>query len=220
VSDSRTTLVRQHTRITPPGLCPEIRLRLITTDCPLWRGDEAAAAEAGVPHPFWGFAWPGGQAIARHLLDHPERVAGRSVLDFGAGCGIGAIAAAMAGARGVTASEIDPIATAAVEINAALNDVTVHATTRDLVAEPDAGWDVILAGDMFYDVTEGTRTGAWLRQQATRGARVLIGDPHRGFLDHAGVEILASYDALADNDRDGSQRVRTAVLRMWRSQGR
>ena len=203
-------LVRHHTRPTHPDLCPEQRLHLNTSDQPLWRADESAAASAGVPHPFWGFAWPGGQALARYLLDTPHEATARHVLDFGAGCGIGAIAAAMAGAASVTAAEIDPVATAAIGLNADLNEVTVHTLTRDLTGTPSC-WDLVLAGDMFYDLAEGTRTGGWLRDIATHGTRVLIGDPGRGFLDLDGVTPVATYGARADNDPDGSQRVATTV---------
>src|SRR5947209_11483435 len=123
--------VRQKTAITAPPLVPEIRLHLATEVTPIWQATEESLARNGLPPPFWAFAWAGGQALARYLLDHPETVAGREVLDIGSGSGIVAIAAAKAGASRVTAAEIDPFAAAAIGLNAALNDVRVAVETRD-----------------------------------------------------------------------------------------
>jgi len=189
-----------HTEETFPPLCPEIRMRLITPACPLWRASEKGAADAGVPWPFWGFAWAGGQAVARFLLDHPDQVAGKRVLDFGCGCGIGAIAAARAGARGVVAADIDPRAIEATALNAELNGVQVELTTQDLTGTSAVDWDVLLAGDMYYDAQEAAQTTVWLGRQVREGVRVLIGDPGRGFLRADGHTLLATYDAPTDND--------------------
>jgi len=207
--------ILRHTQLTSPPLCPEIRARLITPDCPLWWDTEQGAEEQGVPWPFWGFAWAGGQALARFVLDHPELVSGRRVLDLGCGCGIGAIATALAGAGEVLAADIDPFAAAATAINAELNGVAVETTTENLVGTPASGWDVLLAGDMYYDGAEAALTSAWLRQQADAGVAVLIGDPGRGFLRTEGLSQLAELDAPTDNDP--TRTVRTGIYRWGRS---
>ncbi len=214
--DPRLRTILDNTVVVSPPLCPELRLRLIAPGCRLWRGTEYDAADAGLPWPFWAFAWPGGQALARYLLDHPEVVAGRTVLDFGAGCGIGAIAAVKAGARSVLAADIDPLSVLAVELNAALNGVALRTTRRDCVGVPVPEWEVVLVGDMYYDAGEASRTTGWLRDVARRGARVLVGDPHRGFFRPAGTTELASYRAPADNDADGSRLVDTGVYELGR----
>src|SRR5262249_15018754 len=134
------SFVRSKTAIGTPPLVPEIRLHLATEVTPIWQATEESLAGYGVPPPFWAFAWAGGQALARYLLDHPEIVAGREVLDIGSGSGIVAIAAAKAGASRVTAAEIDPFAAAAIAMNAPLNDVAITVETRDLLDRAAAGW--------------------------------------------------------------------------------
>jgi len=207
--------VLRHTRVARPALCPELSLRLITAEMPLFRSSEDAAAREGVPWPFWGFAWPGGQALARYVLDHPCQIRGRFVLDFGAGCGIAGIAAARVGAGLVTAADTDPLAATAAVINAALNGVEVEACARDPVGQLGP-WDVVLVGDMFYDQELARACGAWLDTLAARGTRVLLGDPGRGFLDAGQLEPLERYQAPADNDADGTRLVWTTVY-AWRS---
>ncbi len=198
----RDTIVR-HTKIAPARLCPEIRLHLVTAECPLWTATEEEAARAGLVEPYWAFSWAGGQALARYVLDHPDVVAGRDVLDFGAGGAVEAIAAARAGAR-VLAADIDPLAVEAAKLNAALNGVTLETTTEDLVGRLDLRFDVVLAGDVFYGDDMAARVRSWLVDLSRAGALVLIGDPDRGFLDTSGLEPRARYEAPADNDADGS----------------
>src|SRR5947207_11775511 len=140
--------VRQQTAITAPPLVPEIRLHLATEVTPIWQATEESLARFGTPPPFWAFAWAGGQALARYLLDHPETVAGREVLDIGSGSGIVAIAAALAGAKRVVAADIDRFAAAAITLNAPLNGVTITVETRDLLDRGPAGWGVALGGDV------------------------------------------------------------------------
>ncbi len=207
-------LILAHTEVASVPLCPEIRLHLITPACPLWRASERDAARLGLPNPFWGFAWPGGQAVARTVLDRPELVSGRRVLDFGAGGGIGALAACLAGARCVCAADIDPLAVLAAGMNAGLNGVAVDLETRNLVGDEGLEWDVVLAGDVCYDTAETAEITGWLRSLARRGARVLLGDPGRGFLRTDGLEVLGRHQATADNDRDGSVTVDTVVAAM------
>ena len=169
-------------------------------------------AEAGVPAPFWAFAWTGGQALGRHVLDNPGLVAGRTVLDFACGCAIAGIAAAKAGAARVEASEIDPFAVQAARANARLNSVALAVEEADLVGE-DRGWDVVLAGDVFYDGEDGGRIGAWLERLSRRGAVVLIGDPGRHFLPKDRLEILARYEAQASRDLEDKD---VALAKVWR----
>ena len=176
-----------------PPLVPEIRLYLATEVTPIWLGTEAALARSGLPPPFWAFAWAGGQALARYLLDHPDEVAGRSVLDFGAGSGLIAIAAAKAGATSVLAAEIDNFAAAAIAANAALNDVEIAVQTADLLATVKSGWDVVTAGDVCYERPMADRVTGWLRMLTARGTLVLLGDPGRAYLPAEGLIERACY---------------------------
>src|SRR6266436_7431160 len=137
--------IRRNTAITAPPLVPEIRLHLATEITPIWQATEESLARSALPPPFWAFAWAGGQVLARYLLDHPAEVAGRFVLDFGAGSGLVAIAAAKAGAAGVLAAEVDHFAAAAIAINATLNDVAVTVTTADVIDTADPRWEVVAA---------------------------------------------------------------------------
>jgi len=167
-SDARDFVLANTVPAASP-LVPEIKLHLATEVTPLWQATEAALERHQLPPPYWAFAWAGGQALARHLLDHPELVAGRRVLDFGAGCGIVAIAAAKAGAR-VAAAEIDSFAVAALSLNSAANGVDLAIETGDVLAQDGGGWDVILAGDMCYERPLAERLLVWLEVRA-RGVR-------------------------------------------------
>ncbi len=160
---------------------------------PIWQATEEALARAGLPPPFWAFAWAGGQALARFLLDHKGVVAGRGLLDFGAGSGLVAIAAAKADAAPVLAAEIDPFAAAAIAENAALNEALVATTTRDLVDTSDGRWQVVTAGDVCYERAMAGRVIPWLRRLAGQGALVLLGDPGRAYLPAAGLRERARY---------------------------
>ncbi|MDE2228007.1 MAG: methyltransferase [Alphaproteobacteria bacterium] len=183
--------IRANTAVASPPLVPEIRLHLATAVTPLWQATEATLQQTQLPPPYWAFAWAGGQALARHLLDHPALVASRRVLDFGAGGGIVAIAAAKAGAR-VVAAECDRFAVAAIALNAALNGVTVAVEAGDVLA--DAGrWDAALAGDMCYERPLAERLVSWLAAQARDGALVLLGDPGRAYLPASGLTALTRY---------------------------
>lgn len=206
--------VRAHSVIARPPLCPELRLHLVTSACSLWRADEAELCRLGLPDPFWAFAWPGGQAIARRLLDHPEAARGRRVLDFGAGGGIAAIAAALSGARSVWATDLDPLAGAACRLNAALAGVTLRVSDDDLLGREDLEVDLVLVGDVTYDPELGSEVVVWLERLARRGVEAWVGDPGRGFLPTASLERLATYDAPADVDVDGRYRVPTSVFRV------
>src|SRR4029077_1408526 len=143
--------IRHNTAIVAPPLVPEIRLHSATEVTPIWQATEETLAQGAVPPPYWAFAWAGGQALARYLIDHPETVAGRAVLDFGAGSGLVAIAAAKAGAASVTATEIDHFAAAAIAANAALNGVAIEVTTADLSDGDKRFWKLVTAGDICYE---------------------------------------------------------------------
>jgi predicted nicotinamide N-methyase len=184
--------IRAHTGIARAPLVPEIALHLATEITPIWQATEAWLSRANIEPPFWAFAWPGGQALARLLLDEPTRVAGRRVLDFAAGCGIGAIAAARAGAAGVEAADIDPLAVAALRLNAALNGVGVAVVAEDLVGTP-CRWDTVLAGDVCYEAPMARRILPWLRGLAAAGAEVLLADPGRAYLPRQGLAPVARY---------------------------
>jgi predicted nicotinamide N-methyase len=172
-------------------LVPEITLHLATEITPIWQATEDWLDVHNVDPPFWAFAWPGGQALARHVLDHPSCVAGRRVLDFAAGCGIAAIACAMAGAASVEAAEIDPLARAAIGLNAAANDVSI-ATPVDDVVGGACRWDLILCGDVCYEAPMTAHILPWLREMA-RHCEVWLADPGRAYLPHDGLAALTSY---------------------------
>jgi len=201
--------VRRNTAIIAPPLVPEIRLHLATEITPIWQATEESLARGAVPPPFWAFAWAGGQALARYILDHPAEVAGRSVLDFGAGSGLVAIAAAIAGGGPVLAADIDHFAAAAIAANAELNDVAVTVTTADVIDTADPRWEVVAAGDVCYEQPMAARVARWLTALAGRGSLVLLGDPGRAYLPAGGLRERARYVVptsreLEDRDtRDG-----------------
>lgn len=183
---------RAATRLAAPPLVPEIMVLQAATATGLWElaGGGYRSAE---PPPFWAFPWAGGQALARHVLDHPQLVAGHRVLDLAAGSGLVAIAAARAGAVGVRAVDVDPAATAAIAVNARANQVAVAAYTADPL-DGDAGdAEVVLAGDAFYSAALATRMLAFLRRAGRRGTRVLVGDADRGFLPTRLFRQVAAY---------------------------
>jgi predicted nicotinamide N-methyase len=198
ISDA-DAFIRANTAIGTPSLVPEISLHLATEVTPLWHATEATLAKSQLPPPYWAFAWPGGQALARHLLDHPALIAGKSVLDIGAGSGLVAIAAKQAGAARVTAAEIDAFAIAAIRLNAALNAVAIETESGDLIGG-DGRWDTILVGDMCYERPLADRLTAWLRALAARGATVLMGDPGRAYLPKDGLAEIARYSVPTSLD--------------------
>lgn len=190
--NDRRAFIRANTDLLQVPHVPEIRLHVAHEAIDLWQKTEEQLAEIGLPPPFWAFAWAGGQALARYLLDHPEIVAGKSVLDFASGSGLVAIAAAKSGARHVDAADIDPFAIEAIALNGEANGVHVHADGTDLVGV-DHGWQVVLAGDICYEQALAARVFDWLLQLEARGARVLIGDPGRSYLPRDRLEVIATY---------------------------
>lgn len=211
----REHFIRTHTAVDSPPGCPELRLYLASEITPLWLATESTLKAVNLPPPFWAFCWVGGQAVARHILDHPDIVRGRRVLDFAAGGGVAAIAAARAGAALVEAVDVDPFAAAAARLNAALNDAAVTVLCEDLVDGPRCDWDVVVAGDICYERPMAERVFAWLRRLAAGGAFVLMGDPGRNYLPSGGLERLASYEVPTSReleDRDMREAVVYRVL--------
>jgi predicted nicotinamide N-methyase len=185
--------IQAQTAIGHAALVPEIALHLASEITPIWQASEAWLGEQGIEPPFWAFAWPGSQAMARLILDEPVHVAGRRVLDFAAGCGLAAIAAAKAGAAAVEAAEIDLMAVAATRLNAALNGAAITALFGDIVGTPGR-WDLILAGDVCYEAPMTAHILPWLRGLAAAGAEVWIADPGRAYLPRAGLAPIAHFD--------------------------
>ena len=195
-------------------LTPEIVLRLASEVTPLWQATEASLDKAGMPPPFWAFAWPGGQALARYLLDRQELARGKRVLDFAAGCGIAAIAAAKAGAASVTASEIDPFAAAAIALNAEANGVAVQIVMKDLLAAPPQGYELILAGDLCYEKPMAERVFAWLTTASHAGADVLLADPGRAYLPKTGLTELARHHVSTPLELENRTMMDTVIYRL------
>lgn len=210
-----SAFIQANTELTSPPLVPEIRLHLATEITPIWHATEAALEKEGLPPPYWAFAWAGGQALARHLLDHPEWVAGKQVLDFGSGSGLVAIAAARAGAARVTAAEIDPIAGEAIRANAAANGATLTVESADVIGRPGE-WDTVLCGDMCYERPLADRLTAWLRTLAAGGAAVLLGDPGRTYLPKSGLAEIARHDVPTSLELEDRE-LRTGII--WRFEG-
>lgn len=211
VSTDRAAFVRSHLRAGPVAFVPEITLYQAEEPIGLWELTEGEYRSVAPP-PFWAFAWAGGQALARYVLDHPDTVAGASVLDLASGGGLVAIAAARAGAATVRAVEIDPLAIAAIEINAACNGVDIQAILGD-VLDGAADADVVLAGDVFYSKAMAEQVLEFLRRAARAGAEVLVGDPGRAYLPARYCRELHRYDIPVRYELE-STRVRTTTI--WR----
>src|SRR4051794_9939941 len=191
---SRRGFVLHHTRLQPVPGVEAVRLHLADEVLPLWHALQLETRDEDAALPYWAFAWAGGLAIARYLADHPGRVAGRRVLDFGAGSGLCGIAALRAGASAATGADIDPFALEAMALNARANAVRLTVTGRDLLAEPAPDVDLILAGDCWYEADLASRVQPWLEAARARGIDVLIGDPGRRYLRAASLIELATYD--------------------------
>ena len=204
--------VLAETNLTAPPLVPEIRLHLASEVTPLWRATEATLASKDVPPPYWAFAWPGGQALARYVLDNSALVRGRRVLDFASGSGLVAIAAARAGAV-ATAADIDRFAAAAIGLNAAANGFTMPVVIDDLT-DSEPVWDVVLAGDVCYEQPMAGRTTAWLRRLAVAGVIVLLGDPGRSYRPTDGLAELARYRVPTSLDLETRTMSDTVVWRL------
>jgi len=195
---------------------PEVKLHLAEESLAIWQKTEDELGAMNVPPPYWAFAWAGGQALARYVLDNPQLVAGRAVLDLGSGSGLSAIAAAKAGARSVRAADIDRMALAAVALNAAANDIAIETTPDDLLGRPPAAADVLLVGDLFYERALADRVLAYIEAAAARGVPALIGDPKRNYFPTGRFEVLAEYQVPVTRDLEDTEIKRTTV---WRFTG-
>lgn len=206
--------IRTETRLLPVPHAPEIKLHVADEATELWQKTEEELGELGLPPPFWAFAWAGGQALARYILDNPQLVAGKRVLDFASGSGLVAIAAAKAGAIAVDASEIDDFALKAIAINAQVNGVAelIAPIDRDVIGET-AEWDVILAGDICYQKDIAERVGSWLQERHQAGVTVLIGDPGRSYLPRVELEEVAVYQVPTTRSLEDAEIKRSAVWR-------
>ncbi len=214
MTDPYERFVRHNTALGQAALVPGITLHLAGEVTPLWRATEDMLAEIGLPPPFWAFAWPGGQALARLLIDQPSLVMGKTVLDFAAGCGLAGIAAAQSGAALVTASEIDPFAVAAIRLNASLNGARLQIAHQDVLERPAEGFEVILAADVCYERPMAERILPWLRRAALTGTDILIADPGRAYLPREGLSALARYDVPASLDLENRPVMTTTVYRL------
>lgn len=213
----RTDFIRSHTALAPVGpLLPNISLYQATEITPIWQATEDWLERQGVPPPFWAFPWAGGQAVARLILDQPDLVAGRHVLDFAAGSGLIAIAAMQAGAASVRAVEIDPFAVDATGLNAAANGVTVTADVANIIGQDLPGIDIVLAGDICYERPFAEAALGWLRRLAAAGTTVLLGDPGRAYLPAQGLEKMASYAVPTTRELEDRE---VRVTDVWRVPG-
>ena len=213
--DARRDFIVANTRLQRPPHTPEIQLHLADEITPIWKLTEEALAEIGLPPPFWAFAWAGGQALARYLIDTPEVVAGKRVIDFASGSGLVGIAAMLAGARDVLCADIDAYCAAALELNAKANGVTCAFTGDDLLDAPAPAWaEVILAGDICYEKPLAERVLAWLAAARAAGATVLIGDPGRSYFPRSGLTRLAEYQVPTTRELEDMAVKRTCVWAM------
>ncbi len=191
---------------------PEIVLHLADEAHDLWRRTEEELAEIGLPPPFWAFAWAGGQGLARHVLDHPELVSGKKVLDFATGSGLVAIAAAKAGAARVLAGDIDPFCAAAVALNADMNGSAIEFESQDLIGKT-GDWDTLLAGDVFYDRPFADRLVPWFEALSRRGTDIIVGDPGRSYLPKQRLEEIAAYQVPVTRVLEDAEVKKTTVWR-------
>jgi predicted nicotinamide N-methyase len=208
---ARRAFTLDNTRLQAPPHTPELRLHLADEVTPIWRLTEAELGELGLPPPFWAFAWAGGQALARYLLDHPGEVAGKHVIDFATGSGLVAIAAMKAGAADVLAADIDPFCAAAVALNAEANGVAIDFTGGNLLDAAPPAADLILAADICYEQPLAARVMAWLAQARAARTRVLIGDPGRSYFPKSGLVHLAEYRVPTTRELEDAEIKRTSV---------
>jgi predicted nicotinamide N-methyase len=211
----RRDFIRANTEVLTPPLVPEVKLHLAHEALPIWQKTEDELGAIGLPPPFWAFAWAGGQALARHILDSPEIVRAKRVLDLASGSGLVAIAAMKAGAACVTAAEIDYFAVEAVALNAELNNVLVTPVADDLLdRDPPCELDVILVGDLFYEKHLATHCLDWLNRSHKGGIDVLIGDPGRSYLPKDKLKRIAEYAVPVTRELEDAEIKKTAVWRL------
>ncbi len=201
-----------HTVLGPAPFVPELLLYQASSVIPFWQATEAWLAEHNVDAPFWAFAWPGGLALARHLLDHPELTAGRRVLDFASGSGVGGLAAARAGAAAVEVRDINPMALSACAMNARANGLTLTPIVEEIVGGP-CRWDVILAGDVCYEAPMTRAILPWLRDMASK-AHIILADPGRAYLPGEGMHRIATYTVPTNLELENRTEKATSLYHM------
>ena len=211
---SKAEFIRQNTTVMSPPLVPEIKLHLAHEAVPLWQKTEEELGEMGLAPPFWAFAWAGGQALARYVLDHSSTVESLRVLDLATGSGLVAIAAVQAGSASIVATDIGEFATTAAEMNAGLNRVSLDIKLEDVLHQQPPSADVILVGDLFYEKALAARCLTWLRQAQGQGAKVFIGDPGRSYLPKAQLEKLAEYNVPVTRDLEDAEIKKTSVWQL------
>lgn len=210
-SADRTEFIRSNTRLLNPPLVPEIKLHLAEESLPIWRKTEEELGEMGLPPPYWAFAWAGGQALARYVLDNPALVRAKRVVDLGTGSGLSAIAAGLAGAASVCANDIDAIALQAARLNATVNGVSLEMTSTDLLAADPAPVDVVLVGDLFYERPLAERVITFLLKAKAGGAAVFVGDPRRNYFQEARFDKAAEYAVPVTRELEDAEIKRTSV---------
>lgn len=213
-SRSDDAFVRAQTQPAPVPFVPEVCLRMADDAIALWETTESARGEIGLPPPFWAFAWAGGVAVARYVLDHPELVRGRTVLDIAAGSGLVGVAAGLRGAAAVRAAEIDAYAVAAIGINAEANGVRIDAAVEDLLDGDGGPAEVVLAGDVFYERAMAARFLPFLERARARGAVVIVGDPGRAYLPRERFTALAAYEVPVVADLEDTALKTTTVWQL------
>lgn len=206
--------IRANAKLLTVPLVPEIRLYLAEESMPIWQKTEEELGQLNVPPPYWAFAWAGGQALARYLLDNAALVAGRTVLDLGAGSGLTSIAAMKAGATSVLAADIDRYALVAVALNGEANGVRIETTDTDLLAAPPGAFGAVLVGDMFYERDLAERALAFVETARTMGAKVLVGDPRRSYFPKERFRKVAEYSVPVTRDLEDMEIKHTAVWRL------
>ena len=212
--DRLTDFILANTSVDAPPHVPELVLHLADEAHDLWLKTEEELEALGLPPPFWAFAWAGGQALSRYILDHPHEVAGKRVLDFAAGSGLVGVAAMKAGAASVLCADIDPFCQAAVAANATANDVTLAFTQTNLLDAPPPEVEVICAGDICYERPMTDAVLAWLALAREKGTRVLIGDPGRTYFPRTGLDFLAEYRVPTSRELEDQEIKRSSVWAM------
>ncbi len=213
---SRVSFLRANTKLLVSKLVPEIKLHLAEESLPIWEKTEEELGEMNVPPPYWAFAWAGGLALARYVLDNPALVADKRVLDLGSGSGLVAIAARRAGAAEVLAADIDPFASAAALTNAEANGVHLRVTEEDILDTTPGDIDVVLVGDLFYERDLSARVISFMERTATTGAPVLVGDPRRSYFPAERFISIASYDVPTTRELEDREIKHAAVWR-WKT---
>jgi predicted nicotinamide N-methyase len=206
--------IAANTQSLAPPLVPEVKLYLAHEALPIWKKTEEELGEMGLPPPFWAFAWAGGQALARYVLDHPETVTKARVLDLASGSGLVGIAAMKAGAAHVLAADIDVFSESAIKLNAAQNDIALDITREDLLQNDPANFDVVLVGDLFYEKSLAEKCMSRLARAQDNGARVLIGDPGRSYLPKDKLDAIAHYSVPVSRDLEDAEIKKTAVWKL------